>query len=231
MKRNRPAIIGVTGPAQGGKILWHFTKLAVKLGGGKARPITSDQPVPFDQCDGFIITGGGDINPQRYGEAAARPDLHYDLARDQLEHDVIQYAVTHGRPLLGICRGMQMINVSLGGSLFQEASYVLEDFLPNNTIFSKIVGRREIQFIRQSRLFSIMGSYPTYRVNSIHHQAVNRLGAGLTIVAKEENGLVQAIEQAPDNPHPFLIGVQWHPELMLHAPSARSLFKALADAC
>jgi len=138
--------------------------------------------------------------------------------------------VEYRKPTLAICRGMQMLNVTLGGSLYQEAKEVLEDFLPSNGLLSKIIGRRDVKINKNSRVFNILGGYEQYWVNSIHHQAVNKLGDGLQVVGHEENNLIQAIEQTPQNNHPFLIGVQWHPELMLYAASARRLFRAFVQA-
>ncbi len=227
--RKKP-LIGVSGPDKGGKILWLFTKLGVVLGGGKARRITANRSDDPSRFDGFIIAGGGDINPELYGESAALKDLQYDEPRDKLEQHLVRYAFDNHIPLLGICRGMQMMNVTLGGSLYQEAKDILEDFLPSQSLISKFIGRREVTIDKKSTLFGILGSYEQYNVNSIHHQAVNKLGKGLSVVAREENQLIQAIEQTPDNQHPFLIGIQWHPELMLHAASARRLFKSLVKA-
>lgn len=222
--------IGVTGPEKGGKNLWWFTKLAVRLGGGKAQRITATHDLDLSSFDGFLIAGGSDINPELYGESATLKEVQYDLKRDDLEQEVIRYAVKHHKPILGICRGMQMLNVTLGGSLYQEAKEVLEDFLPSDSLLSKIIGRRDVKINKDSRIFEILGDYEQYWVNSIHHQAVNKLGDGLQVVGREKNNLIQAIEQTPQSDHPFLIGVQWHPELMLHAASARRLFRALVRA-
>jgi putative glutamine amidotransferase len=220
-------IIGVTGPVKGGKILWYFTKLSIALVGGRAKRITANTSLDLANYDGFIISGGGDINPQLYGEAALLEGKLYDTDRDALEQKVIHYALDNRKPLLGICRGMQLMNVTLGGSLYQEAKEVLEDFLPNDSMISKIIGRRRITIAPQSQLHMIMEQKESYLVNSIHHQAVNRVGDGLEIVATEANGLIQATEHQDKERHPFCIGVQWHPELMPYIKHARRLFKAL----
>ncbi len=227
--KKRPRI-GITGPAKGGQVLWYFTRLAVKWGGGKPRSLIAGKPYNLTDYDGFVISGGGDINPELYGEGALLQGTKYDPERDRLEQEVIRYAIEHQKPILGICRGMQMMNVTLGGSLYQEAKDVLEDFLPSESLISKIIGRREVMVEPDSMLFQILGEYTHYNVNSIHHQAVNRLGKHLRVVAKEENNLIQAVEQESKAAHPFLLGVQWHPELMLYVKSARNLFKALIKA-
>lgn len=126
-----------------------------------------------------------------------------------------------------------MMNIADGGTLFQEAGEVLEDFLPSKSLINKFIGRRQVTIDKESHLFKLLGHYETYNVNSIHHQAVNKVGKDFVVVAREENGLIQAIESSESgasNPYPFRVGVQWHPELMLHVNSARRLFKSLVQA-
>lgn len=226
---NRP-LIGITAGENQRQMLLRCMKYGIRQTGGKPQIILPSTTTPLDAYDGLIISGGRDINPLRYGESSANPVSMYDDERDGLEQRVIHHAIAHEIPLLGICRGMQMINITLGGTLYQEAKDVLEDFLPNKSLFSKLVGRRAVRIDRDSQLFSILGEYDHYRVNSIHHQAVKDLGHQLRVVAHEENGLIQAIEGTEMAGGSFLLGVQWHPELMLHAPSARKLFRAFVSA-
>ncbi len=229
-KRYRRPRIGISGPAEGGRILWWFTKLAIQLGGGKPVRITPKTRIAsLEGFDGFVISGGGDINPEMYGEAALKIQSQFEPARDALEKRIITHALEHKLPLLGICRGMQMLNVVCDGSLYQEAKDILEDFLPNDKLISKIIGRREVKVDKESRLYEVLGGYESYFVNSIHHQAVNRLGEGLHVVAKEDNGLIQEVEPADRESDHYLFGVQWHPELMLHARSSRRLFRCLVQ--
>ena len=224
-------LIGVTGPRRKRHFLWFCNWLGVRLGGGRAvRLAPGAPPERRARCAGFIISGGSDIHPGQYGEQPIAPEHTYDPARDALEREIVAHAIAEHAPLLAICRGMQMLNVTRGGTLHQEAKDVLEDFLPNESLLSKLIGRREVAVYAPSHLHELLGAYDCYWVNSIHHQAVNRLGEGLHIVAREKNDVVQAIEGIDRTQHPFLIGVQWHPELMLHAPSARRLFRALVEA-
>lgn len=219
--------IGVTGPDKGEKILRWFTFLGIRVAGGTPVRITATDNKDLSSFDGFILTGGRDINPQNYGEAAALQDLQYDQDRDSFELEVVRYAVENQKPLLGICRGMQMLNIALGGSLYQEAKEALEGFIPSENLLSKIIGRRIVYINKQSKLYSILGEQERLRVNSIHHQAVNQVGRKLQVVAREENKLIQAVEPDSTCDHPFLMGVQWHPELMLYTRHSRRLFEEL----
>ncbi|MDB2414819.1 gamma-glutamyl-gamma-aminobutyrate hydrolase family protein [Rickettsiales bacterium] len=231
-KSNKKPIIGVTGPDNKDRLFWYFIKFAVWIAGGKAVRITPIKKAKsLDIFDGFVISGGQDISPGLYGENAALELIQYDIKRDKLEQKIINFALKNKKPLFGICRGMQIINVTMGGSLYQEVSEVFDDFLPSNSKLSKLIGRRNVSIYKNSKLFSILGGYSQYRVNSIHHQAVNKLGDNLKVVAKEKNGLVQAIEKNSKLKHPFLVAVQWHPELMLHTNSARNIFKSFIKSC
>ncbi len=229
MTSSKRPVIGVTGPIKGDKLFWFFTKFALKMQGAKAVRLSANTPLDLTDYHGFIISGGTDINPELYGEAAVMPAIAYDMARDTLETKIISHSLEHNLPLFGICRGMQMINVAMDGTLYQEASEILEGFLPNKSLFSKFIGRRQITIETTSRLYHIMGDYPKYYVNSIHHQAVNKLGNNLRVSACEKNGLIQAIEHESGKDHSFILGVQWHPELMLHRDSSRRLFKAIVE--
>ncbi|MFT6556465.1 gamma-glutamyl-gamma-aminobutyrate hydrolase family protein [Sneathiella sp.] len=229
--KKKRVLIGVTGPVKGGRVPWWCVKLGVWLVGGRAHRITPEkQNHSLDQYEGFIITGGSDVHPELYGDVPMEASASYDRARDKMEQQVIGYAIKHQSPILCICRGMQLLNVTLGGTLFQEAKDVLEGFLPNDSLISKTIGRRDVTIKKDAHLFDLLGRYEHYRVNSIHHQAVNKLGAGLRVVALEKNKVVQAIEQTDRKKHPFMIGVQWHPELMLYTNSARNLFRSLVQA-
>ncbi|WP_169543833.1 gamma-glutamyl-gamma-aminobutyrate hydrolase family protein [Sneathiella aquimaris] len=205
--------------------------MGVWLVGGQAHRITPEkQERPLDHYSGFIITGGSDVHPELYGDVPLDPTVSYDRERDTLEQKVIGHAIKEKSPILCICRGMQLLNVTLGGTLYQEAKDVLEGFLPSGSLISKAIGRRDVVIQKDAHLFDLLGQYEHYRVNSIHHQAVNKTGDGLRVVALEKNNVVQAIEQVDRGVHPFMIGVQWHPELMLYTQSARNLFRSLVQA-
>ena len=144
-----------------------------------------------------------------------------DQARDEVELELIDYALQKGIPILGICRGAQLINVHFGGNLYQDIDTFYGEVPKVNTIWPE----KKVEIKHGSRLEGVLNTSGLW-VNALHHQAVDRIGESLEIVAREDTGLAQAIEN-PD--YPFLIGVQWHPEYMPQIPRQRALFKALVE--
>lgn len=222
---SRTPIIGVTEPTTGGNLSWWCIKTAVAMAGGQAVKLTADKPRYDLSLDGIVIAGGSDINPALYGAPRALTEK-YDEARDALEQCWFKCMYEQGKPILGICRGAQMINVCLGGNLYESILLICEEAKYPRTILSKIVARKPVAILPNSRLANLLKN-PICLVNSLHHQSIKRLGSGLIITAKEHNGIVQAIE-APD--YPFLLGVQWHPEYMLNSWRQRRIFAAFVQA-
>lgn len=176
-------------------------------------------PESLDGVFGVVLGGGVDINPKHYGQETAGSDAPDDL-RDVRELRIGRAALSGSIPVLAICRGMQMLNVVLGGSLVQH--------LGDSHRRKGIADAHEAAIEPGSRLAGILGS-EIYSVNSRHHQAVDRLGEGLRITARcTADGIVEAIESSA---HPFALGVQWHPEdrIATHGGDAR-LFEAFAGA-
>jgi putative glutamine amidotransferase len=142
-------------------------------------------------------------------------------ARDELETALIAQALERGLPLMGICRGMQLINVVAGGSLYQN----IEGYYEEYPAIRSVLPRKRVELIEGTRLRQIAGK-DELQVNALHSQAIDRLGAQLRICAVEPNGIVQAIEAAGDG---LVIGVQWHPEYLPQRASQRALFRALVE--
>jgi putative glutamine amidotransferase len=153
---------------------------------------------------------------------ATRLVQDYDPDRDQMEKHLIQYALYNGLPVLGICRGAQLMNVVLGGSLHQQIEHFYAE--ETNNIRS-ILPRKLIEVSAQSRLQQILRT-STCRVNALHDQSINALGDQITVSAVENTGVVQAIER---NNLSYFIGVQWHPEYMPQSKTQQSLFRSLVD--
>lgn len=147
--------------------------------------------------------------------------LEIDPARDEMELALLGTATAEGRPVLGICRGAQLINVAFGGSLHQD----LRGFDLNPSQINGVLPRKAVEIEPGSRLEQAIGC-GTCRVNALNNQAVDRPGEGLAIVARDGDGVAQAIEHRS---RPFLIGVQWHPEYLPQEAAQRRLFRSLVE--
>jgi putative glutamine amidotransferase len=159
--------------------------------------------------DGLVLQGGADVSPQTYSEAATRPEWGGDRARDVYELELLHEFVEAGKPVLGICRGCQLINVAFGGSLYQDVATNVPDALAH--VHSDYDAHRHaIVFPAGSSLGRMFPRHKRPVVNSIHHQAVKELGRDIAIEAMSDpDGIVEAIRyQRAD----FVMGLQWHPE-------------------
>ena len=179
--------------------------------------------------DGLLLPGGGDVDPARYGQRV-RPECHVDGADallDEVELRLARWALDDGRPLLGICRGQQVLNVAAGGTLYQDLAIEAPGSLAHRQPDARTELVHAVAVAASSRLGAVLGA-PALRVNSIHHQAVARLAPGLRAVAWAPDGIVEGVEVAH---HPFALAVQFHPEELVpgHEPSAR-LFRAFVAA-
>ncbi|TQS71335.1 gamma-glutamyl-gamma-aminobutyrate hydrolase family protein [Rhodobacteraceae bacterium] len=217
---SRP-LIGITTSTRTGWRVFPFIALGVWLAGGRSvRWSANDETPDVAQVDGVIVGGGDDISPELYGgELIATAVL--DPARDRLETTIVEAAFGLGKPVLGICRGAQMINIALGGNLHQDA-YGHYGARKHSTLLPK----KDVRICSDTRLAHLAGTAPM-RVNALHSQAVDALGDGLQVAARDPSGMVQAIERVSD---PFALGVQWHPEYLTYARRQRALFSALVAA-
>lgn len=192
--------------------------------------ITPGSHVEFGRFGGLVLTGGSDINPACYGQKPNGTDLKgVNDARDELETALLRKAVSTGRPVLAICRGMQLFNVTLGGTLIQhlEPEAAHRQRPGPGVSAGRHPAAHAITVADGTRLASIIGS-GRFEVNSRHHQAVDRLGDGLAVSAVSPDGVIEAIELSGPA---FAIGVQWHPEDRVLASDAdRRLFSAFAAA-
>lgn len=215
----RPTI-GVTVSQRSGWRIFPLVALNVWLGGGRAVKWHRASDVDLDAVDGVIIGGGDDISPDLYG-GDLLASAHLDPERDSMERGIVETAIRHGLPVMGICRGSQMINVALGGTLDQDA-YATH----GSRKYKTILPRKTVTVEPGTRLDGLVGRAPM-KVNALHSQAVRDLGRDLRVAARDEGGMVQAIERTSD---PFALGVQWHPEHLFYAHRQRALFKALVQA-
>lgn len=176
----------------------------------------------LSRADGLLFTGGGDVEPARYGAAQSPETGGVDIDRDRAEVELVAEAAATGIPVLAVCRGIQIVNVARGGTLIQD--------LPEVTTQPHLVIDRPHDLVHairvdpDSELRLILGA-DEVRVNSLHHQAVDTVGEDLRAVAWAEDGTVEAVEDRRSR----IIGVQWHPEQLADQAQQRRLFSWLVD--
>jgi len=185
----------------------------------------------YEACAGIMIPGGVDMDPGTYGEAPHERLGRVDPARDRVELQLTRWAIEDRKPLLGLCRGLQVINVAAGGTLYQDLDAQLDgairhDYFPTFG-FDRDYVSHDVAVAPASRLRSLV-DIDQLPVNSMHHQGVKRLGAGLVACAHSADGLIEAVESP--NGH-WMVGVQWHPEVFeANDPHTRELFRGFVRA-
>lgn len=212
----------------------------------------SSHKISFTGLDGLILGGGSDIDPENYGEElneiSEAVEGHQlkdkvigiillllrfvfsiksstsatDKDRDDLEKKLFLEAHKMQIPILGICRGAQMINICLGGTLYQHTS----EFYVETPKMKTILPRKKIILSESSIISNLIGSSQCY-VNSLHDQAIKEKGTNLEITAQDQNGIIQGIESLSGN---FIVGVQWHPEYLPQLQQQQNIFKGLIAA-
>ncbi|HWE55017.1 MAG TPA: gamma-glutamyl-gamma-aminobutyrate hydrolase family protein [Acidimicrobiales bacterium] len=184
-------------------------------------------PVPeapmIERLDGLLVSGGGDVDPANYGEAVSEQCGGIDPVRDTAEIGLVRAALAASVPVLGICRGAQVVTVALGGTLVQHLPDVTD--LPHLVPDRRTEIVHQIEIVPDSLLHGIVG-VTELGVNSIHHQAAIGLGAGLRATATAPDGTVEAVER-PGRP---VLAVQWHPECLTRWPEQQALFDWLIAA-
>ncbi|MGH7500523.1 MAG: gamma-glutamyl-gamma-aminobutyrate hydrolase family protein [Longimicrobiales bacterium] len=183
----------------------------------------------YERLDGVFLAGGVDVDPTAYGDALTDACGRTDVDRDAVEIQLTRWAVAEGKPLLGICRGHQIINVALGGTLYQDTNElenpIKHDYYPTQG-FARSHLAHEVDIAPRSRLAGLYGT-ATVSVNSMHHQGLHSIGDGLRVSATAPDGLAEAVE---GNGGGWLVGVQWHPESLAVA-GTRALLDSFVTAC
>lgn len=182
----------------------------------------------FDRVDGVLFPGGGDVHPENYNTALSEKSWWVDQVRDRAELAMAKWSVEADKPIFGICRGIQLVNVALGGSLYQDVPTERKSDVYHNQPLapSRSALAHPVQIAEESKLASILGE-PQVMVNSYHHQGIKDLAPRLEVVATAADGLVEAVEVQD---HHFGLAVQWHPEDLLDDDRMQHLFNAFVAA-
>lgn len=240
---NQPKI-AITGPNKSGLTAWLFTSFNIRLANGKPCRITPSQFDGVIDYDGIIIGGGSDIHPENYKKEPI-PKVSrsvwlkvkewllypmeffnrmgssgYDKERDEMEIKFIHYALDNNIPILGICRGHQLLNAELGGSMYESTLPLLK----HETRIRSPFPRKKVLYTTHDSLISKIAGDDPLKVNAIHSQAVAQPANSLKVTAKEEAGINQVIESKKSEK---VLGVQWHPEYLFYMKAHRNIFNWL----
>lgn len=186
----------------------------------------------YNRLDGIFLTGGVDVDPGRYGESKADYCGRIDPPRDAVEIQLIRWAMEDKKPILAVCRGIQVVNVALGGSLFQDVAKQIPEAMKHDHFPTKDDPARDrlvhmIEASHGSRTRACLGDEPVM-VNSMHHQAIKQLASGLVVTATAPDGVIEAVEGANGQ---YLVAVQWHPEELVDRDAGqRRLFTSFVEA-
>jgi putative glutamine amidotransferase len=201
---------------------------AVRQAGGNPIEITSNTIKSDLTClDGVVFSGGGDIHPRNYGGNTVESVSNIDEQRDRFEMDLLHMTVDKDIPFLGICRGLQLINVSLGGSLYRDLDTQKPSGLHHDWHPARMLLAHEVS-LETTSILKLVGFTRTFPVNSLHHQGVREIGSGISAMAYSPDGLIEAIKLTG---HRFGLAVQWHPEWLTDQLPTRNLFTTFIYAC
>lgn len=214
-----------------------YIDAVVRAGGAPViLPITEDTTAlrrVYDTLDGILFAGGNDIDPLRYGAKPRLTDneMHaVSTRRDAVEMEMIRWALADDKPMLCICRGLQLLNIARGGTLFQDIAEEMTDAQNHDLSYNKKDGTylaHQLAVTSSSRLSEIVG--PAVAANTHHHQSIKDVGEGLEVTAHAEDGVIEAVE-LPDAR--FALGVQCHPEEITEVePKWQKLFDAFVQSC
>lgn len=236
--------IAITGPNKSGNIAWFFTALNIRAAGGEPIRVTPESFNGTFDYDGVIIGGGSDIHPEHFIKEDSPPvtrslwtklkecllypmelmshfsSHQYDKDRDEMEIKFIHYALDNNLPLLGICRGHQLLNAELGGSMYESTLPLLK----KNVRIRSAFPRKTVLYTTNDSLISRIAGDEPLKVNAIHSQAVAKPADTLEVTAKEEAGINQVIESKNSDK---VLGVQWHPEYLFYMKAHRKIFSWL----
>jgi len=213
----------------------YYSRAVEKCGGVPViLPITAElstlQQVSA-KLDGLLLTGGGDIDPLHFGEEPVVGMGQITPERDYYELELTKIFLSDHKSVLGICRGMQVLNIAAGGTIWQDIfTQLYHPVLKHNQQAPRPYPTHRVSILSDTLLSSIMGEHKEIRVNSFHHQSVNKVAKGFRVNALAPDGIIEGIELASEEL--FVLGVQWHPECMWESDRLQyALFQAFIKAC
>jgi putative glutamine amidotransferase len=208
---------------------------AVRRAGGEPRVFDPAAMAPGEAIAGvagLLLTGGVDIDPARYGEERHANVVNVEADRDEFEFELLRVARQSGLPILGVCRGLQVMNVAFGGSLFQDINDQVGTTIEHTVPSPPCHIAHEVWVTKGSLLWTLMqekmADADTCAVNSRHHQSVKHLAPGFEVTATAPDGVIEAIECSGSS---FCLAVQWHPENFWRTGEFRPLFEGFVEAC
>lgn len=207
----------------------YFKALATLCPDGELELIAAEdtERVRAENYDGILFAGGEDLDPSYYGEKKRSADLRLNQARDAFEWALLDRALKRRLPVLGICRGLQLINVHSLGTLYQDLPSDKPTEIDHQQTESRGEATHAVTLTEPQSILA--GCFRGIcQVNSMHHQAVRHIGRGLKATARSEDGFVEALEKADGYP---LLAVQWHPEEMTERPEQRKIFEQFVARC
>jgi len=216
-------LVGVCLPDSGNFFAYIFIRINLYIQKAKwVRLRPSSKNINFQKLDGLLLSGGSDIDPELYGGDKDAHNTILDKKRDKFELEMIDKAYKKKIPILGICRGAQLINIYFKGDLYPTILDLDEYIIHKNSIFPI----KNVVIKRFSKLFNIVQKEEVL-ANSIHNQAIKKVGEDLNVSATDDK-IIEAIEKKE---YPFLLGVQWHPEYLLYSKEHRAIFKSFVKSC
>lgn len=194
-----------------------------RAGAESAEELAAQSDAMMERVDGLVLTGGADVSPGMYGEEVLNPAWAGDPDRDRWEIALYRAALAHAKPVLGVCRGAQLINVAEGGSLWQDLATMREGSKIHRSqeLYDSL--SHDITLVPDTELAELFGD-DSHHVNSVHHQGLNAIPASLRVIAHSPDGIPEAVEREGA---PWVLGVQWHPEWMQDQPAQRRIFERL----
>jgi putative glutamine amidotransferase len=227
-------IIGITASLENETMMVHRNNTeSIFLAGGIpfALPYTVDMEAIRDiaeRIDGLLLTGGGDIDPTLFGEEPLPGLGSITPERDILEIALIRHMLDADKPIFGICRGCQILNIAAGGDMYQDLYTQRDNLLQHTQRAPRNHASHTLQVVENSLLHKVAGE-ASFKVNSFHHQAIRGLAPGYVLSATAKDGVIEAFESQR---HRFVLGVQWHPEYMAETdPISQRLFEAFVAVC